>query len=191
MRARLFLLSHGRTAGRGAVRFPADDPLSEAGLLEAGRLAPRLPRFGRVLAGPAPAARDTAAALGRSVAVEPALRDQDFGAWTGRTLDEVRNAEPEAFAGWLAGAPSAGGESISDVAARIGAWLDAVREEPGRTLAVTHPAVLRAAVLHVLGAPASAAGRIDAGPLTLAEFSSDGRRWTFCRLAPPFARDDG
>lgn len=186
MRIRLFLLCHGRTAGRDATRFPGDEPLSQRGLEAARSLAKRLPRFDRALASPARSARETAAAIGCPAAIEPAFRDQDFGDWTGRGLDDVRAGDPEAFAGWLAGgstaAPPGGGEAASDVAARVASWLDDHRGRAGRTLVLTHQAVVRAAVLHVLGAPVGVVRSLDVEPLTLAEFTSDGRRWALRRF---------
>ena len=61
--------------------------------------------------------------------------------------------------------------------ARVGAWLDTQVTAGGRSLAITHQAVIRAAIVHVLGAGAPAFWRIDVEPLSLTEFSSDGRRW--------------
>jgi len=49
--------------------------------------------------------------------------------------------------------------------------------EHGHTIAVTHGSVIRAAIVHVLGAPLSACRKIDIEPLGITEFSSDGRRW--------------
>jgi hypothetical protein len=37
--------------------------------------------------------------------------------------------------------------------------------------------VIRAVMVHVLGAPLSACRRIDIEPLSITDFSSDGRRW--------------
>jgi broad specificity phosphatase PhoE len=60
----------------------------------------------------------------------------------------------------------------------VAGWLDDLRGEPGHTLAVTHAAVIRAAILAVIGAPAACFARIDVTPLGLTDLRGDGRRWT-------------
>jgi hypothetical protein len=55
----------------------------------------------------------------------------------------------------------------------------------GATVAVTHPAVIRAAILTALGAPPACFSRIDVEPLGLAEFRGDGRRWMLRAMLPP------
>ena len=47
---------------------------------------------------------------------------------------------------------------------------------------MTHAAVIRAAVLIVLDAPASAFWRIDVEPLSLTDLRFDGRRWALRAL---------
>jgi hypothetical protein len=42
---------------------------------------------------------------------------------------------------------------------------------------VTHPVVIQAAMLAILGAPAPAFRNIDVAPLTALDIRSDGRRW--------------
>ncbi|WP_146617958.1 histidine phosphatase family protein, partial [Rhodoplanes serenus] len=82
------------------------------------------------------------------------------------------------FAAWRSGPDAApeGGESLRALLARVGAWLDA-RMSARKLLAVTHPAVVRAAVVHVLAAPPSSFWQVDAGPLALVDLRHDGRRW--------------
>ena len=48
----------------------------------------------------------------------------------------------------------------------------------GIGVAVTHAAVIRAAILAVMGASAACFARIDVTPLSLTDLRSDGRRWT-------------
>jgi broad specificity phosphatase PhoE len=108
------------------------------------------------------------------------LRDCDYGRWAGASLNDIAEAEPEAVALWLSDPHAAphGGESIGALIERVAMWMDC--EVPqGRTLAVTHTAVIRAAVIHALGAPANAFWRIDAAPLSLIELRRNERRWSF------------
>ena len=49
--------------------------------------------------------------------------------------------------------------------------------ERGHTIAVTHASIIRAAMVHVLGAPLSAWRSIDIEPVSITDFRSDGHRW--------------
>lgn len=109
-----------------------------------------------------------------------------MGRWRGRTLDEVAVAEPEAVGRWSADPSCAphGGESVRDACARVGRWLDALRETDGRTLAVVEPDVVRAAVVHAVGLPPWGFWRWDVAPLTATELSGRAGRWNV-RLGRP------
>ena len=181
---RLLLVRHAPTAAtRGAV-FAGDEPLDERGAGQASALRGRLARRGECVASPAACARETARLMGLAVRVEPALAECGFGSWTGRSAAEVATADPQGMRAWLTD-PSArphGGESVAELLARVGAWLDAQGPRDGTIVAVTHTGPIRAAVIHALGAPAEAFWRIDAGPLSLTELHADGGRWRLVRL---------
>jgi broad specificity phosphatase PhoE len=180
---RLVLICHAPTAATRSAAFPTDEPLDAAGL--AAARAASAPRAATALTGPALRCVQTAAALGLAARVEPALRDADPGAWAGRGLDDVAATEPEAVAAWLrdpAAAPP-GGESWVDVRRRAARWLAGVGS--GVTVAVTHAAVIRALVVHVLDAPSAACWRVDAAPLTRTVLAGGPDRWTVRTLAAP------
>jgi broad specificity phosphatase PhoE len=82
-------------------------------------------------------------------------------------------------AAWLSDAEAAphGGESLADLFRRVSAWMDECIRE-GHTIAVTHAAVIRAAIIHVLDAPARSFWRIDIEPLSVTKLRGDGVRWT-------------
>jgi broad specificity phosphatase PhoE len=124
-------------------------------------------------------ARQTAAALELAPAVDPGLRDCDYGRWAGRRLSDVGAEEPNAIAMWLTDASAAphGGESIADVLRRTAAWLDRRIGENGHGVAVAHAAVIRCAILHAIGAPTHSFWHIDIGPLSMTELRHDGSRW--------------
>ena len=65
---------------------------------------------------------------------------------------------------------------------RTRAWLSACLPRDGAVLAITHAAVVRAAVVCALGAPASAFWRIDVAPLSLARMSGRAGRWNLQAL---------
>ncbi len=183
---RLTLLCHGATAANRAAAFPADEPLEGAALGAARGLRGTL-HAAQSLTSPSLRARQTADALGLSARVEPALRDCDYARWAGLSMQAVLEREPEAFAAFMTDpfARPHGGELIGDLCARIGAWLDTSLQGRGRILAVTHAAIVRAAVLATLSAPLEAFWRIDAPPLSTTEFVSDGRRWVWRPARPP------
>jgi len=179
MQTRLTLVCCGLAPSARRGVFAAGDALDERALAGTAALKPLLAGARRALTAPDLGARQTADALGLAARQEPALRGQDFGRWAGKGLDEIGRAEPEALAAWLADpdAVPGGGESFSAVAARTAAWLETLRAESGHTVAVTHPAVVRAAILAVIGAAPACFARIDVVPLSLTDLRGDGRRW--------------
>lgn len=173
---RLFLVCHASTDAQRHVRFPSGETLSDRGLREAARIVP--PVVDRVLTAPERRAVATAGALGTGATVDPALRDLDHGTWRGLRMDEV--PEPDLMR-WLTDPDAAphGGESITALLARVGAWLARLdAPDPQRIAAVTHPAVIRAAITHALSAPPSAFWRIDVRPVSVTRLHGSGGRWT-------------
>jgi broad specificity phosphatase PhoE len=187
MIARLDLLAHGPTAATRGARFPDDEGLEPSAIGAIEVLRGKLRPYAHVLTAPARAARETAATLGFEAEVEMALRDCDYGRWRGLASKDVAEREPDGFAAWL-GDPAAaahGGESIAALIERVGAWLGQSLACERATLVVTHAAVVRAAVVHALGAGSSAFARIDVAPLSLARLSGHGQRWNLVALGPP------
>ncbi len=80
------------------------------------------------------------------------------------------------------GACPHGGESLSALIARVAAWMQEQAAVDGRAIAVTHGGVVRAAVVHALGAPAPSAWRIDVAPLSVTELHARDGRWTVSRV---------
>ncbi|MFI7059721.1 histidine phosphatase family protein [Kribbella sp. NPDC050124] len=135
-----------------------------------------------VYAGPEVAAVRTAEALGLTPVVEEALRDREYGEWSGRELEELLAAEPERVAAWLEHPHTAtpGGETENDVLTRVADWLgDLGEQEERRTVvAVVHPAVVRAIVLYVLDAPAESLRHVDVRPLATVTLSVHNASWS-------------
>jgi broad specificity phosphatase PhoE len=147
--------------------------------MKAAALAANIRYGGRIFFAPERRARETAAALGLAGVAEPALRDCSYGLWAGRSIGDLQAKDPQGLAAWLSDPQfrPPGGESMAELAARIGGWLDLQARDDGRIIAVTHPAVLRAAVLHAVGAPFEAFWRIAAAPLSEARLTYDGQQW--------------
>ena len=139
-----------------------------------------------MLTSPARAARETAAALGFDAEVEMALSDCDYGRWRGLASKDVAEREPDEFAAWL-GEPAAaphGGELGAGLIERTRASLTQALARESVTLAVTHAAVVRAAIVNALGASSSSFARIDVAPLSLARLSGHAGRWNVVALGP-------
>lgn len=166
---RLLLVRHAGTAATRAGRLPADEP-AEGALPE---LSGWLGRVGTVLTSPAARCRVPGATL------EPALGPWDLGSWTGRPLEEL-----EDLAVWRADPTWSGhgGESLVALQQRVAALLQRWHADPARRLAVTHAAVVRAAVVHVLGAPPDAAWQLDVAPGSVTELHTSGTGWRVVRL---------
>ncbi|WP_438489448.1 histidine phosphatase family protein [Streptomyces sp. S186] len=185
MTSRLTLISPAISASLRQARFDDGSSLDDGGAARARAAAGSLPTAARVRVSPSVRCRETASALGLDASAaqersEPSeLSGLNVGRWTGRTLDEVGAAEPDAVARWLAdpGAAPHGGESVRDLCERVTRWLDDCGGTDGRTLAVVEPEVVRAAVLHVLGAPETAFWRLDVPPLAATELTGRSGRW--------------
>jgi broad specificity phosphatase PhoE len=171
----------GATTATRDAAFPRDESLEDRARATAAAIAGGFRRHDRAFAAPAPAARETAAALGLDASPEPALRDCDYGRWSGRRLAEIADQEPEGLAIWLADAEAAphGGEALNEVRRRVADWLDGLLRLDGHTIAVTHLAVIRAGLIHVLQAPPTTFWLIDLEPLSVIDLRSDSSRWRF------------
>lgn len=174
---RLTLICAARSA---TVAFPDNDAVDEEAL---AKIASARLRFGladRVWTGPDAMTRRTAGLAFPEAVVEPALAEIDYGAWRGRTLDEAAAADSSGLQAWTSDPAAAphGGETIVALVARVGRWLESLLTLSGRSVAVAPTSVLKAAVVSVLGAPASSFSRVDIKPMRTAMFVSDGRRWT-------------
>ncbi|HWG83909.1 MAG TPA: histidine phosphatase family protein [Deinococcales bacterium] len=168
----------GRTAGIG---------LGDAGRAEAERAAARLSLapLEAVYCSPLQRTRETAAIIAaphrEDAIVLDGLNEVAYGEWTGLTLDELRPLL--AFQRWndyRSGTRVPGGESMLEVLSRAAGALDDVRSRhPGSAVAVvTHGDVIRALLLHYLGAPLDLLLRLEVstGSVSTVELSDHGPR---------------
>jgi broad specificity phosphatase PhoE len=184
MAVRLDLLAHGASSATRAARFPDDEALEPSAVAALETLRGRLRSYACVLTSPSRAAHQTAMALGLKADVEEALRDCDYGRWRGLKVADVAAQEPDAFAAWLGDPVAAphGGESLAALIERASEWLGRSLTREGATLAVTHAAVVRAAIVSALGAGSSPFWRIDVAPLWVARLTGHAGRWNLAAL---------
>jgi broad specificity phosphatase PhoE len=176
---RLTFVCHGSTVATRKTAFPLDEPLESHAFEAAAGLAARLqlPAGRAVLSGPAQRCRQTAELLGPAVLVDDDLADWNLGAWAGRTLDELAAQAPNDVRTWITD-PTArphGGEPLTGLIDRVGQWMD---RRNSRLVAVTHPAVIRSAIVHTLRAPADSFWRIDIAPLSVVEVRGRAGSWS-------------
>jgi broad specificity phosphatase PhoE len=180
----LTLISHAPTRAIRDVVFPLDEPLDVLGCAKAATLAAGIRRVDAAWTGPELRARQTAAALRLDAAVDPVLRDIDFGTWSGHSLADIEAIDPDGVAAWLtdrAAAPH-GGESIVDLLHRMMPWFETAGTMDGRVVAVTHPAIVRAAILLALDANPESFWRIDVAPMCRVRLRGNSGRWTLLSM---------
>jgi broad specificity phosphatase PhoE len=187
MTVRLVLVTHAATDATRQARFPEDtEPLDAHGTAAATAARGTLRRITSAYHGPEERCRQTAAALGLTATADAALADLDTGGWRGRTLADLSSDDLTAWMGDPDAAPH-GGESLTDLRNRVADWLHALPTGTERIAAVTHPAVVRAVVLHTLGAPAAGFWRLDAAPLSQTWLTHHGGRWQLRETGHPLA----
>lgn len=181
MATRVLLVCHGSTAATRSTAFPLDERLEPPALEAAAALADRFPSDRPTFTSPALRCRQTAKALGLSPTVDAGLTDWDLGSWAGRRLDELAESSPEDVQAWTTDPTSTvhHGESLAQLIGRVGSWLDdPAADRPSRFIAVTHPGVIRSAVVHALQAPAHSFWRIDIAPLAVIQLRGRPGRWS-------------
>ena len=180
----LTLIAQGPTLATRQASFPSDEPLLDE---KQPSVSTSSWRGRKVLSSPKIACLQTAQLLGLSAEVDHELRDLDFGSWSGLSLTEVAQHNPEAMERWISDAAfdGHGGESRECMSRRMAGWLDQIKEADEHVVAVTHSALIKTLVMTVLNAPAPAFWSIDIGPATVCDFRHDGRRWALRSLGCP------
>jgi len=181
----LSLISHASTVALRQARFPTDEALDSIGRQKAKALAGLLTAGEIVLASTATRTRETATALGLQPALEPRLDDCHYGRWTGLSLEEIQVQDEPGMLAWLQDPEAAphGGESLRDVQQRVVGWLDEISQQNAHVLAITHPAIIRLAILHALAADLAAFWRVEVEPLSLTHLHFSRGRWSL-RVTP-------
>jgi len=168
---RLVLLRHGETQANRArlIQGQDDSPLTPEGVLGIGRLTEKLRALpveaeaAHWYCSPLPRARETLRLVreglglapdpGAPVRYDPRLMEIDFGAYTGRPVDDVLTLIQHHKRDPARAYP--GGESGADLKARVLAFLEEVTNGGGgrQVLVMTHFGVIETALRHYLGIP--------------------------------------
>ena len=152
---RILLARHGQTEWNITRRFQGktDVPLNDAGRSQAHALASRLSSwpFEAVYSSPLSRALYTASAIAERRGLEPVvipeLREIDFAAWEGKSIDAL-SAEGDVFARWRSDPffnPPPGAENWDDIKTRLSIALKRILDGPEqRVVVISHGGVMRA-----------------------------------------------
>jgi broad specificity phosphatase PhoE len=201
MRTSVWLVRHGQTQSNLLRRYQGrgDSPLTPYGEQQMAALAVRLrPNpFGLALISPTARTRAMAEAIlarrsGVLTQENPGWAESNHGRWEGMTYREVLASFPEeARARWAEGVNGRplGGESLAEVAMRVGAaWRDLLeRQRGGRVLVVTHATPIQIVLCAAFGLPPSEhwRWRIDLGSVTCLDVYAAGPIVRMVNEVPP------
>jgi alpha-ribazole phosphatase len=104
----------------------------------------------------------------RAADVEADFREQDFGAWTGRTWDEIAPEAPQFWTDPVESAPP-GGESYAFMCRRVLRRIVTLsaKQQDGIIVSVAHAGTIRAALALALDLDFAASIRFEIEPLSL------------------------
>jgi probable phosphoglycerate mutase len=192
---RVLLVRHGETVwnAENRVQGQSDIPLNDMGRAQAAKVAARLARetFEVAYTSDLQRAWDTAAAIiahhpGVEVRSDPRLRETSKGVWEGRRWAEIHAEHAGALIAWHENRDQipAGGETLSDLAARVSAVLADLKEHHmGQSvLVVGHGVVLRVLVCLALEISPARAWNIHMGNAALSEIRFDSEGALLVRL---------
>ncbi len=162
--ARITILRHGETPLTGLFCGSSDPDLTEAGWQE---LAERTKdqNWDRVVTSPLKRCHAFAESLGLPLALDARFREMDFGAWEGKSTEEVWNADKKALTAFWedpTAHPAPGGEPWGVMCARTSeAFEDMARSAQGeRLLLITHAGVMRSLLVTQFGLPFASAWKV-------------------------------
>lgn len=164
----LWLIRHAPVAAtKGVIHGPnAPADLSDRDAL--ATLKAQLPIDCYAVCSPTRRTTETALALGLDPVKQPEFREQDFGAWTGKSHAELAEEPDPAYRDfWIAPADNAppGGESFANQINRTKAGLEIL--PPGASILVVHSGTVRAVLAIALDLSPDAALRFVIDPLSL------------------------
>jgi alpha-ribazole phosphatase/probable phosphoglycerate mutase len=162
MRTTIDLLRHGEPVGGKRYRGHQDDPLSETGWKQMEHVIDPNVRWDAILTSPLKRCADFAHSLSLKQSlplfVEPRLLEISFGAWEGRTAEELIHGEAEQLYAFWADPfnhPPPGGEPLAAFLKRtLSAWNRIQTEwQDKHILVICHAGTIRMIFCHLLGLP--------------------------------------
>jgi alpha-ribazole phosphatase len=147
----LHLIRHPKPLIDPGICYGRLDIAAEAPEVLAGGLRTILPPGLPVWSSPLRRCAELARCLHAAAQVDARLAEMDFGAWEGRTWDDIPRPELDAWAADVAGYAPPGGESPLALQRRVLAFVDelAVPE----AVIVTHAGVIRVLLAHIQSLP--------------------------------------
>jgi alpha-ribazole phosphatase len=194
--ALFYFIRHGETEwnAEGRLSGRTDVPLSEVGRRQAQLLAARLGAVPveALYSSPLERALETARLIGQAIGLESVvdhrLVELNYGAWEGRTFDEIESSTPDDFRNWAADpaqvAPP-GGETGLHLVERVMPFLAemAQRHQKGNVVVVCHKTVCRLIACQMMGIPlAEYRKRIIMDNAALNIFDVEEGRWQVVAL---------
>jgi probable phosphoglycerate mutase len=183
---------HGQTDWNIENRFQghSDIPLNKVGHFQAEHAAKILTGMNpiKIVSSDLIRAQETAGKLaklvGTEVLTDVRLRETHGGKWEGRTGAENRAADSARFIGWISGDDGPAGEigeRRSEVAARAeSAALDAIKDQQGTVVLVTHGGTARCLLGKLLDIPFgdwAALGGLSNAQWSVVQYSKTLQRW--------------
>ena len=178
-------IRHGEPEGGSRYRgHSIDDPLTDKGWRQMWRGVGGSGPWDMILSSPLMRCAQFAEALGERhnipVIINEQLKEIGFGAWEGKTKDDLKRERGEEFSAFYAdpvkNTPQ-NAEPVSSFFQRISAVFDSIREHHAgkHLLIVAHAGVIRAALTHALGADAACMYRFNVtnGNISRVEIKDD------------------
>lgn len=164
------LMRHGEPVGGRTFRgHRIDDPLSERGWQQMWNAVPAEMPWQHIVTSPLARCRAFAAALAEKhdlpLTVEEDFKEVGFGDWEGRTANEIRADNVEAYEAFYrdpVNSRPAGAETLDGFIDRVSRAYERLLQDTSAELilVVAHAGVMRAIITHVLGAPPASMYRI-------------------------------
>lgn len=164
-------IRHGEPEGGSRYRgHSIDDPLTDKGWEQMRRGVGDAAPWDMILSSPLIRCALFAETLGDRhnipVVINEQLKEIGFGAWEGKTKDDLKRERGEEFAAFYADPVNCtpqDAEPVSSFFQRISTVIDSIREHHAgkHLLVVAHAGVIRAALTHAIGADAACMYRFN------------------------------